>query len=332
MITNKKHSRVSLFMFLITTIVLATGCNKNDDINNGNKKNMSINPTAEQEEVEEKADEYDTGVSSGYYLSLGALDKNVALNGQERNESEVSIVSDKMIFPQGAIRSVCIGSWSRKEKSYNPEQSEVDNLIKEIERAKIVKKLPGSVFGKMSKIQTKLLVLNSHGEFRTVHATTYGKGYHEISVVKDDPDDFSKTVYIKSDKGEKKKHIFLYSNEIEKIIKKWILFEKEQSFDQISRAALSVDGENSSVQLSKEELDVLKKCLKDRKVASQNTPCGHDCYFVCELQDGNEFHFSVCSDGESLSTDQQVYIIDGSDSKKLFSLLKSIKNKKSIVK
>ncbi len=329
MVADKKYCRVIRVVLLLMLTVFVSGCNNNSDskkINKGNLENKVISSPAKVEQTVKQESECDTTVSSGYCLSLGVLDENLVINGPDRNESEISIMGNKVVFPQGEIRAVCIGSWSRKDTAYNPEKSEIDGLIKELESAKKVRRLPKSVF-KNTRIQTKVLVLNSHGEFRTVCITSYGKGYHELSVEKDDQENFSKAVVIKSDQGDKKKYIFLQSYKIEQVIKKWMMFEKnDNAFEKISKANMSVDEEDVSSWLREEELKRLKKCIKNRKETMDN-PCGHDNYFKCTLQDGSIFHFSICSDGESLSTDLQVYTIDNLNSVKIANLLKSIKKR-----
>lgn len=330
MTINKRYFGIFQVALLVTLSVFVSGCNINSDekkINGEKKENLTVNTVAKVEKNEKEKTQCDTTVSSGYCMSLGVLDENLVINGPERNESEISIVKGKIVFPQGAIRSVCIGSWSRKEEAFNPEKSELDGLVKEIENTKVIAKLPEKAFGCMPRIQTKLLFLNSHGEFRTISVTSYGNGYHELCVEKDDSENFSQKVFVKLDSGDKKKRVFLQSYELEKIIKKCISFEKNDDiFEKISKAEISVDEQDVSIRLRDKEIEMLKNYVKTRKKTVDN-PCGHDNYFKCTLADGSNFHFSVCLDGESLSTDNQVYTIDNSVSCKICDLLKSIKKR-----
>lgn len=324
MIVNRNISRVLLSVVIFTMIIFSMGCNgrRNNDYDKKSMEKNTRKPPIETEKI--KKEESDILVSSGYCMALGVLEKNVAINGPERNESEVSILDGHILFPQGAIRSLCIGSWSRKDSSYNIKEAEIDSLIDEIENAKILEKLPEKKIDNISRIRTKVLLLNSHGEFRTVNITSYGKGYHEMFVEKDDEENFSSPVDICSDSGKKKEHLFFKSKEIENAIKKWIMFEKNDNvFEKLNKVNLSVDESDASVQIQDEELEVLVNCIKNKKKTNDN-PCGHDYYFECCLQDGSMFHFSLCSDGESLSTDRHVYSIDNSDSKKIYNQLKSI--------
>lgn len=316
---NQNNVKVLLLASMLTMSIVMTGCGSKIE---NSEESAKTNKIEKLETTDDSAENIDTTVSSGYWLSLGVLDKNIAINGSNRNEVELSISNDKILFPQGAIRSVCIGSWSRKNQSYRLEQSEVDGLVNEIENTKIIKKLPDSAFENMTRIKTNILILNSHGEFRTVCVTSYGKGYHEITSEKDDKDNYSKNVSIASEQGAKMDRVFLQSNKLENMLKDWISFEKEEKdFVSIKEATMTMDGEKEGKKLSEEEISLLKKCVKEKQ-KTMNNPCGHDCYFDCVLEDGSYFHFSLCSDGESMSTDKNVYVIDKSKTEKLAKLLK----------
>ncbi|MDE6616954.1 MAG: hypothetical protein K2K35_10330, partial [Lachnospiraceae bacterium] len=98
----------------------------------------------------------DTSVSSGYYLSLGVLDGNVVRNGAGRDEAEVAITGNRVVFPQGGIRSISIKSWSRKEKAYNPAKDEIIQYVDALESAVIVDGVPENVLEGMGKIETHI--------------------------------------------------------------------------------------------------------------------------------------------------------------------------------
>lgn len=222
----------------------------------------------------------DKSVSSGYYLSLGVLDRNVVWNGAERNGSEVTVVGKRVIFPQGGIRSISIKSWSRKEAAYNPQKSQIVQYLDALESGEIVDNVPEGVLSKMVKIETHILYLNSHGEFRTISVTDFGDGYHEISVEKDDAEDFAKEIPIKSDAGKKYHQVFLRSMEAEKIIKEWIDWEGQgkKGFETIQSANMMYDGKVDGIKYTENQLKKLKTYLKaDKKPAT--APCGYENYF-----------------------------------------------------
>ena len=130
-----KKIRKQLFKYIVGSAILIslgiTGCGLNvysrngekisetaslDSSSNYNKKVSSVvheGDTADGTLDNDTAEDSDTSVSSGYYLSLGVLDENVVFNGAERNESEMAVAGKKVIFPQGGIRSISIKSWSR---------------------------------------------------------------------------------------------------------------------------------------------------------------------------------------------------------------------------
>ena len=173
---NQNIAKVLVLLSMLTTSIVITGCGSKTENSKERAKTNIIEQTEKNTEIEESTEDSfemtDTTVSSGYCLSLGVLDKNFAINGSNRNEEELAILNDKVLFPQCAIRSICIGGWSRKNQAYRLEQSEVDVLVNEVENAKVIKKLPDSALKNTTRFKTNILILNSHGEFRTVCVTS----------------------------------------------------------------------------------------------------------------------------------------------------------------
>lgn len=268
----------------------------------------------------------DTSVSSGYYLSLGVLDHDVVRDGAGRNKPEVAVNGKNIVFPKGSIKSISIKSWAREEKAYNPPEAGIIQYMDALESARIVDAVPENVLEGMVKIDTHIIYLNSNGKFRTINVTSFGNGYHEISVEKDDTENFSKKVSIKSRTGKKYRYVFLRSKKAEKIIKKWLNWEKQgkKGFSHIQSASLSYDRNTDRIKLPGKHLDVLKKYLAKCK-KTNGAPCGYENYFECVQNDGRQFHFSISSDGESISTDKGVYMLDYPDNKKIVKLFKKIR-------
>lgn len=117
-------------------------------------------------------------------------------------------------------------------------------------------------------------------------------------VKKDDAKDFAKGISIKSDAGKK-------------------------GFELIQSASLNVDGNVDGIKLTEAQLKKLKTYLKADKKAAE-TPCGYENYFECIQDDGAKFHFSISADGESISTDRSVYVVDYPDNVEIVELFKEI--------
>ncbi|MDO4941679.1 MAG: hypothetical protein Q4E73_02415 [Lachnospiraceae bacterium] len=305
---------VTMLSFIILLSLSLTGC--------APKSGYSDKGEKSPETVSQDAD---TSISSGYYLSLGSLNESVVRDGAERDESEVTVADKKIVFPQGEMKSVGIKSWSRKEKAYYPSKSELVQYMDALEHAEIVDDVPENVLKKMPKIETHILYLNSHGEFRTIGITDFGNGYHEISVEKDDVEDFKKEISIQSDTGKKYHQVFLRSMEAEKIIKEWIHWESqgEKGFESIQSAGLTIDENVDGFKLTEDQLNKLKAYLKAEKKPAE-APCGCENYFECILDDESQFHFSISADGESISTDRGVYVVDYPDNAEIVELFKEI--------
>lgn len=309
---KKQLITVTLSSFIILLSLNAVGCGSKGDYKTGDES-LDVDT------------DVDVSISSLYYLSLGNLVENVVRNGAGRHETEVTVADKKVVFPQGKIRGIAIKSWSRKEKAYNPPKSEIIQYVDALENAKTINKIPNNVSKKMIKIETHILYLNSHGEFRTVGVTDWGNGYHEISVEKDDAKNFAKGISIKSDTGKKYKQIFLRSTEAEKILKEWIHWESQgkKGFKSIQSVSLSVDGKTDEIKFTENQLKILKTYLKSDKKSAE-APCGYENHFECTQSDGNQFHFSISADGESISTDKSVYVVDYPDNMEMVYLLKEL--------
>lgn len=327
------------FITLSFTILLSLsleGCGNKD---NKTKNEKKIETTAADASSDKHADDeaegaqdddtdVNTSISSGYYLSFGVLDENVVRNGAQRNETEVTVSDKKVIFPKGAIRSINIKSWSRKEQAYNPPKAKIIQYVDALESAEIVDEVPKDALKRGVKIETHILYLNSHGEFRTIGVTNFGNGYHEISVEKDDEKDFAKGMSIPSDAGEKYQQVFLRSMDAEKIVKKWIHWESqgEEGFDSIKSASLTVEGKVNKIELTEKQLKILKNYLKAEKKLLES-PCGYENYFECTQNNGSKFHFSISADGESISTDKEVYEVDYPNNSEIVELFKNVYKK-----
>ncbi len=277
------------------------------------------------EKIFEDSNNIDKTISSGYYLSLGTLDENVLINETEQNKSGITVVNKNIIFPQCRIKSISMNSWSRKEKHYNPPKHEIVQYVDALENAEIVDNVPEKVLKKMVKIETHILYLNSHNKFRTISIINFGNGYHEISVAKDNKKNFAKNIPVRTDTGKKYYQIFLHSMKAENIIKKWINWESQgkDGFSSIQNASLSVNGSMDVTEFTEDQLKKLETYLKsDKKLAE--APCGYENYFECIQEDGSKFHFSISADGESISTDKAVYVVDYPDNVEIVELFKEI--------
>lgn len=321
--------------FAILLSLSMEGCSLNGDSTKDGPENVTVtflpgvpegDTTTDEgldEDIEEDIEEdikIDTSVSSGHYLSLGVLDEDIVLNGAGRDKPEVTVAGGKVLFPQGGIRSICIRSWARKEKAYDLPKEEIVQYVDALERAGMVDGLPENVW-KMVRIETHILYVNSDGEFRTIGAVSFGNGYFEIFVEKDDAENFAKEVSMKSDTGEKYQHIFVRSMEAEKAIKGWIQWESqgEKGFGQIQSASWLADENADGIKLTESQLKKLKAYLKaDRQPAE--APCGYECYFECIQDDGSKFHFSISADGETISTDKSVYRVDHPENEQVVEL------------
>lgn len=255
-------------------------------------------------------------------ISLSTLVCSTSTYSAHKDDETVS----QDYFPQGRIKSISIKSWSRKEKTYNLSKSGIIKYVDALESAVITDRIPENVMEENVKIETHIVYLNSHGEFRTIDVINFGNGYHEISVEKDDAENLAKKVSIKSGTSKKYSQVFICSMKAEKIVKKWLDWEKQgkKGFRLIKSASMFQDGNADGFKLAKKHLKKLKTYLAKCK-KTNGTPCGYENYFECVQNDGSKFHFSISADGESVSTDNGVYTIDYPHNKKIVEIFRQIR-------
>lgn len=249
-------------------------------------------------------------VVSGLAIIIGLSTPVCSTSSYSAHKAKKTVSQD--YFPQGRIKSISIKSWARKEKTYNPSKSGIIKYMDVLESATIIDSVPGNVMEENVKIETHIVYLDDNGGFRTIDVINFGNGYHEIS--------------IKSGTGKKYNQVFIRSMKAEKIVKKWLDWEKQgkKGFRLIKSASMFHDGNADGIRLSKKHLKKLKTYLaKCRK--TDGAPCGYENYFECVQNDGSKFHFSISADGESVSTDKGVYTIDYPHNEKIVEIFRQIR-------
>lgn len=312
---NKRLFLYGVIMTLTVSIIGFTGCKNTNTKENSESEIATVAPTAgniidrDANEFEKDADSIITKVNtvSEYYLAMGAFSENIAVNGINRDETEVTVTDDKMCFPQGMLRGIAVANQARKCMEYKISKDEAKKFIDIIENAKIVEQNKDI---KGRNIEAHMVYLNSHSEFRTINLVFYNDGYFSVDVKADDEENFAKDIKIKVQSGRNKKQLYLKSGKLEKLIKKWIGYREVdvKEFEQIESAVYENESINKSVELKEQQISELKKLTQNNKIID-GMPCDTNNYFVCTLSTNKKLHFSISSDGDCLSTDDHVYML-----------------------
>ena len=249
----------------------------------------------------------DMNTVSEYYLAMGAFSENIAVNGINRDETEVTVTDDKMCFPQGMLRGIAVANQARKCKGYRVSRDEANEFIDIMENAQITEK-DKAIKGR--NIEAHMVYLNSHSEFRIINLTFYKNGFFSVDVQADDEKKFAKDLKIKIQSEKNKKQIYLKSSKLENLIKKWIGYRETaaEEFEQIKSVVYENESINKSVELKEQQISELKKLTQNNKIID-GMPCDTNNYFVCTLSTNKKLHFSISSDGDCLSTDDHVYML-----------------------
>ena len=294
-----------LSFLLILCAMCLSACTNDQNISKDSSSVTRVSPPTSSAVVVTPQQE----VSSNYYMNMGVLDENIARNGGARDEADILITNDKLLMPQGILRSVAIENWARKCMGYRASKEIMGQFLDAVESAKIVRRDQKTI-NQGKNISLHLVYLNSHAEFRTIHIDLYGKGLFAVSQQEDDIGEFAKTIPI-SDKNKKKKEmVYLHNNKVSKIIKEVMSFENysKDNLTKITGAFCETGTDTGERLLSEKQLEKLKRFLQSDMIAVQ-TPCDSQYFFAGKLPDGNTVHFSISSDGDFLSMDSVVYKI-----------------------
>ena len=313
-----KKKEFLLYKVVVTLAVATigfTGCKNTEVRENIEQKTATIAPTMEKFDNSDSdgiqkdinSTSADMNTVSEYYLAMGAFSENIAVNGINRDETEVTVTDDKMCFPQGMLRGIAVANQARKCMEYKISKDEAKKFIDIIENAKIVEQNKDI---KGRNIEAHMVYLNSHSEFRTINLVFYNDGYFSVDVKADDEENFAKDIKIKVQSGRNKKQLYLKSGKLEKLIKKWIGYREVdvKEFEQIESAVYENESINKSVELKEQQISELKKLTQNNKIID-GMPCDTNNYFVCTLSTNKKLHFSISSDGDCLSTDDHVYML-----------------------
>ena len=228
----------SLLLVTITALFILTGCG--DD----KKQNLTESTTQKEETQtqEEQTDEkyqseemvmsetdspqkinnsVNQKVASKYYLSLGILDKKVAVEGNNRDRDDFEILNGKIIFPLGSIHSVVVRENEGKEHFINASQKEVNDFINTIENAECITKVTANPD---KKSEVVLVYKTIDNDYHTIFVESAENNNFLFKIKEDDRDEFAEIEDIEDrNSGQEYKVVQLKSKKLAKVIKKWMV-------------------------------------------------------------------------------------------------------------
>ncbi|MCI5639903.1 MAG: hypothetical protein MR316_02810 [Lachnospiraceae bacterium] len=220
--------RIKKFVAItMISLLLLTGCGGNDQKNATQQESQTQDTVNDQNEstAQTNTPEYSNSttsqnVASQYYLSLGTLEKEVELEGNDRDFDEVEILNGKLIFPNGAIQSVVIKESDGKERFIQATEQEVRNLINALESVDC----SGTITATSDKKSEVILVYKTKDtEYRTVSIESAENNHYLIRVKEDDRDEFAEIEDI-SDRNSEQDYdvVQVKSQKVSEIINHWI--------------------------------------------------------------------------------------------------------------
>lgn len=216
-----------IIVIIAMSLVLLTGCGSNNRQDTTNRENQAQSTQNEQEPSKSQTNTpeyFDTTISqevvSEHYLSLGTLDKEVRIEGDERDRDEVEILNGKLIFPRGVIQSVAVKESDGTERFVQAKEKEVRNLMQALESASC----SGIISTSSDKNDEVILVYKTADtEYRTVYIEHAEKDYYLVRVKEDDWDEYEETDEISDRKSDQDFDVVqIQSKAVSEIINNWI--------------------------------------------------------------------------------------------------------------
>ena len=218
--------KVKIMAIAITVLFLFAGCGS--DKNQKSMEQEGQNGTPEVTQGEEK----NTGtpemtnqpsgqlMASDYYLSLGAFEESIVVEGNQRDRDEVQLVNGKIVFPEGMVRSLIIKNDTKEEQFVNASKEEMLKFISAVEKADCS---TGSVSKSEDGQEMILLYQTKEDEFLSVYIQSMGEDIYFVQVKEDDHDEFAEVEDI-SDRDSQKDYdaVQLYSKDITAYMDKWM--------------------------------------------------------------------------------------------------------------
>lgn len=216
-----------IVVIIAMSLVLLTGCGNNDRQDTANQEKQEQSTQNEQENSISQTNTpeyYDTTISqkvaSEHYLSLGTLDKEVLIEGDERDRDEVEILNGKLIFPRGAIQSVVVKESDGTERFVQAKEKEVRNLMQALESVAC----SGIITTTSDKNDEVILVYKTADtEYHTVYIEHAEKDYYLVRVKEDDWDEYEEIDDISDRKSDQDFDVVqIQSKAVSEIINNWM--------------------------------------------------------------------------------------------------------------
>lgn len=273
---------------------------------------------------------FDKTIASGYDLSLGIYEKDMAINGADRDEKNWLISNKKISFPQGVIRSISIKDNAKKQRFVNISEDEIRDFIDIIEnedsQEDVMKKQEDNILDDFYGMETEVVYLTGEGEYRVFHISSVGADYHCLTVYADDKENFSKEInMIDQDTKKKAEFSWIHSKQLTKILKSWIGWN-DTTIDQlkdVKSITASWQGEEKEIKFTKKQLESFKKILNSEQEVRGEMP-ETEYYLKCTLEDGKEIPIGLSCYGE-IATEGHYYTLDksnDSDSEKAMKVIR----------
>lgn len=246
------------------------------------KEENVLSETKTPQDLREKISRSETKSEEEFFercLSLGSYENSVAINGEKRDEENMTIQNKHSIFPQCSIRAVL---------GCNPQTTWQYADVTEEDARKIVKlteelKIEGyEKYGEMEEddfplyASLKIIVLNSKGEFKDIDIT--GLSYDKVEVRFRNKDD-------------EQTYVLSPSRDLTQLIKKYTNYRlvSQKDIEKITELQVTKpEGENYN--LTKAEVEKVKQLLPQMKrVIEPSDLFGYTISIVAKTSDGQDF-------------------------------------------
>lgn len=279
-------------LFLIGFMVILSGCSSN--VTKPKTNLAQTSPSPEEINLPEKADETDTPATSmderfAHDLELGTYEEIIALNGKRRDTGKILMKEDKVLFPQGSIRSMFANQYGRDVEFIKASKDEVLNVISTVEDAELVNVNKVTLdIDKVDHLGMKffIILLNSEGSFVRMSIEGRGNNYHLMEILYEGEE---------QSYDEDVQSYFLHSEELTKIMKDlggWKDIDvgniKGIKNTHISNSRSKANPNKKEFDFTPEENQLFLKLIKKATLQYMDLPAEDFCYIVKSTTDDNQ--------------------------------------------
>lgn len=218
--------RIRITAIIVTALLIFTGCGSEKNQESTVQEGENGNPEVERGEDKTIATPETTEpaprqtAASDYYLSLGAFEENIEIEGNHRDRDEVELANGRLVFPKGTLRSLLLKEDDKGERFVSVPKKEMQRFLTVLEK---IDCSAAAVSGKKQGREMILLLQTKEDEFLSVSIQEIETDQYLLQVREDDQDEFDEPEDISDQDSDKDYNaVQMHSKDITAFMEKWM--------------------------------------------------------------------------------------------------------------